>query len=203
MTDYKLEMSGVYGTGRRWSCGLHATASTDIASALIEWAAKVTDLWTNGTFGIETLYATTTEVTAVAVTQLGPTMHEIQRVESAVALLGTSVAEENANQLAILVSLRNPFSGARNRGRMYLPAPAEDASVEGVLTNTLGTRVSTAIDSVCTALRADGYTIFVFNDAAHPLDPVAFTKKTITSQKVDRVLRTQRRRVRKEDAIYV
>lgn len=203
MTDYKLEFAGVYGTGRRWSTGVHVSSAGDIAAAQIEWALKVNDLWTNATWGIETLYATTTVLTEISTIQLGPTMNEIQKVTSPVTLPGTSVAEENANQLSILVSLRNLFSGARNRGRMYLPAPAEDASAEGVLLDAKATRVSTAINNVFTGMRADGYAFFVFNSESHPHDLIPFTKKTITNEKVDKVLRTQRRRVRKELAIYV
>lgn len=203
MTDYKFEASGVYGTGRSWSTGVHASSSGDIAAALVEWSLKFTDFWSNGTTGAEDLYATTTVVTQLSVIQLGATMNEIQRVDGPVTLPGTSVAEENANQLSVLVSLRNPFSGARNRGRMYLPAPAEDASAEGVLTPTKATRVRTAVSDLFTGMRSDGYVFFVFNRESHPHDLVPFTKKTITNEKVDKVLRTQRRRVRKEAAIYV
>jgi hypothetical protein len=203
VTDFKFEMSGVYGTGRKWSTGVHASSADDIAAAVIEWGLKIADFWTNGTFGAETLYATTTEVTQLSVIQLGPTFHEVQRIDAPVTLAGTAAGEENANQLAILASLRNPFSGARNRGRMYLPAPAEDASNEGVLLDAKATRVATALEALFTGMRSDGYTFFVFNRTAHPDDPIPFTKKTITNEKIDKVLRTQRRRVRKEAAIYV
>jgi hypothetical protein len=203
VTDYKFEMSGVYGTGRKWSTGVHASSAGDIAAAVIEWGLKVTDFWTNATYGAETLYATTTEITQLSVIQLGATFHEIQRIDSPVTLAGTAAGQENANQLSILCSLRNGFSGARNRGRMYLPAPAEDASDEGVLDATKATRVATALEALFTAMRGDGYSFFVFNRNASAVDPIPFTKKTITNEKVDRVLRTQRRRVRKELAIYV
>jgi len=202
MTDYKLELSGAYGTGRRWSTGFHVETSDDIATVVINWGFKVADLWTNGTYGLETLYATTTTVDTLSVIQLDATMHELQRVDATVALAGTAVTDEGANQLAILVSLRNVFAGERNRGRMYLPSPAEGAVAEGVLGATEGTRVSTAISALFTGLRAGGYVIFVFNRKASPRDLVPFTKKTITSEKVDRVLRTQRRRIRKELPIY-
>lgn len=203
MTDYKLGISGVYGTGRKWSTGIHVSSTGDIAAAVVEWGLKVADLWTNGTWGIETLYATTTVVTELSVAQLGPTMNTVQEIVSPVTLAGTAAGQENANQLAILVSLRNAFAGERNRGRMYLPAPAEDASDEGVLDATKATRVATAIETVFTAMRGDGYTFFVFNRVASVRDPIPYTKKALTNEKVDRVLRTQRRRVRKELAIYV
>lgn len=203
MTDYKLEISGAYGTGRRWSTGVHMSSGGDLAAALTDWSAQVNSAWTDGTHGLEALYATTTTLDTMTAIQLGPTMHEVQRVDGPVSLAGTAAGEEGANQLAILVSLRNLFSGARNRGRMYLPSPAEDAVAEGILGGSQATRVSTAITALFTGMRTAGYTVYVFNRTASPLDPVAFTKKTITSEKVDKVLRTQRRRVRKELAQYV
>lgn len=203
MTDYKMEISGSYGTGRRWSCGAHFSAGSDLVTAASDWAAQVNSFWTNGSHGVETLYATSTVLDTVTAIQLGSTMHEIQRLDGPTTLPGTDVSQEGAGQLSILVSLRNAFSGARNRGRMYLPSPAEDTVNEGILGGTEATRVSTAIIALFSGMRTAGYTPFVFNRVAHPLDPTPFTKKTITSEKVDKVLRTQRRRIREELAQYV
>lgn len=203
MTDFKMEFSGVYGTGRRWSTGAHFSAGVDIVTAATDWSTQVNSFWTNGSHGVETLYATSTVLDTMTVIQLGSTMHEVQRLDGAVTLAGTDATQEGAGQLAILVSLRNAFSGARNRGRMYLPSPAEDTVNEGILGSTEGTRVSTAIIALFSGMRTAGYTPFVFNRIAHPLDPAPFTKKTITSEKVDKVLRTQRRRIREELAQYV
>lgn len=203
MTDYKLEISGLFGTGRDWSTGVKASSTNDLATTLIDWALQVNSFWTNGSHGVQTLYATTTVLTEIRAIQLDGTGHAVQEVASPVALAGTASGQEGANQLAILVSLRNLFAGERNRGRMYLPSPAEDAVDEGVLGSTEGTRVSTAIDALFSGMRTAGYTFFVWNTGVSPRDPVLFTKKTLTIEKVDRVLRTQRRRVRKELAIYV
>ncbi len=203
MTDYKLEVSGSYGTTRRWSWGCHVSSTADLATTVADWATQVVSFWTNGSHGVETLYATTTVLDTVTAIQLGSTFHEVQRIDSPTTLAGTAAGEEGAGQLAILVSLRNVMSGARNRGRFYLPSPAEDAVDEGILGSAQGTRVDVAVTSLFTGMRTAGYTFFVFNDAVHPLDPVIFTKKTITFEKVDKVLRTQRRRTQKLPAQYV
>jgi len=203
VTDYQLKISGTFGTGRVWSTGAHASSTNDIATCLIDWALQVNSFWTNGSHGVETLYASTTVLTAISAVQLDGTMHAVQEVVSPVSLAGTDATQEGPNQDAILVSLRNNFAGERNRGRMYLPCPAEDTFSEGVLGSTEATRVSTAISALFSGMRTSGYTFFVFNRTASPRDPVAFTKKTIITEKVDRVLRTQRRRIRKELAIYV
>jgi hypothetical protein len=203
MTDYKLEAGGVYGTGRVWTFGAHVSSSNDLATTLVDWSAQLVSFWTNGSHGVETVYATSTILTSASAISLSGTFHEDQRVDGTLSNAGTSTADEGANQLAILASLRNASSGPKNRGRLYLPSPAEDAVDEGVLGSTERTRVSTAIDALFDGMRTDGYTFFVFNRNASPRDPVAFTKKTITTQKIDAVLRTQRRRVRKELPIYV
>jgi hypothetical protein len=203
VTDYKLEVSGSFGTGRRWSWGCHVSGGSDLLTTETDWAAQVASFWTNGSHGVETLYATSTVLDTVSTIQLGATFNEIQRLDGPTTLPGTSTAEEGANQLAILVSQRNVFSGARNRGRFYLPSPAEDAVDGGILGSSQATRVSTAIIALFTGMRTAGYTFFVFNRESHPHDLVPFTKKTITSEKVDKVLRTQRRRVAKELAQYV
>jgi hypothetical protein len=48
-----------------------------------------------------------------------------------------------------------------------------------------------------------GHTPVIYNVGTSTADPVAQTNKTITAEETDRVLRTQRRRVRKAAAIYV
>lgn len=203
MTDYKMVIAGSYGTGRRWSSGAHFSSGTSLATAETDWSTQVVSFWTNGTHGMEALYATTTILDTISVIQLGPTMNVVQEEVGPTTLPGTAAGQEGANQLAILVSLRNVFAGGRNRGRMYLPSPAEDAVDEGILGSSESTRVSTAIVALFGGMRTAGYTPFVFNREAHPLDPVLFTKKTITSEKIDKVLRTQDRRIRKELAQYV
>lgn len=203
MPDYKLQLSGTYGTGRVWSTGVHATGAADLPSTAITWATQVNSAWTNASHGLETLYATTTVLTEISVVQLDATMHAIQEVASAVTLPGTNATQEGPNQDSILVSLRNSFAGERNRGRMYLPVPAEDTFDEGVMGVTETTRVSTAIDALFSGMRTAGYTFFVFNRKVSVRDPALYAHKTITTEKVDRVLRTQRRRIRKELAIYI
>lgn len=203
MTDYQLKIAGAYGTGRAWSTAVHASSSSDLATTLINWAAQVNDFWTNATHGVETLYSTATALTSISAVQLDATFHAVQEVVSPVVLLGTDATNEGPNQDAVLVSLRNIFAGERNRGRMYLPAPAEDTFDEGVLGFAEATRVSTAINALFSGMRGLGYTFFVYNRKTSPRDPVLYAKKTITAEKVDRVLRTQRRRIRKELAIYV
>ena len=56
MTDFKFEMSGIYGTGRVWSTGVKASAAGDLATALIDWGTQVASFWTNGSHGVETLF---------------------------------------------------------------------------------------------------------------------------------------------------
>jgi hypothetical protein len=52
-------------------------------------------------------------------------------------------------------------------------------------------------------MAAASHTQVIFNDEPTVLDPVTATTKPVTSCKTDRVVRTQRRRIRKEIADYV
>jgi hypothetical protein len=52
-------------------------------------------------------------------------------------------------------------------------------------------------------MAAAGHVQVIFNDKPTVLDPVTATTKPVTLCETDRVIRTQRRRVRKEAAQYV
>lgn len=203
MPDYRLQIHGTFATGRRWTTRVHMTSASDIGTVAALWAANVVVFWSGATSGVNTLYPVGTVMTGSSVALLNPVFRETLKIDSPSTNPGTSVADSEANQTAIVVSLRTPGIGKSQRGRMYLPAPATDSNVGGELTAPLATRMSTSIHTLFDAMRSSGGTFFVYNAKVHVNDPVQFTKKTITIEEVDRILRTQRRRIRKSLAVYV
>lgn len=204
MPDYRLKMHGTFASGRRWTTRIHMTSASDLGTVAALWASNTVNFWSNATTGIQTLYPVGTVFTGSSAALLNPVFRETLKVDSPSTNPGTATADSLPEQNAIVVSLRSPAVGRNQRGRMYLPAPAEDAAVGGELTAPLGARASTAIHTLFDAMRSSGGTIFIYNAKVQPIhDPVQFTKKTITIEQVDRVLRTQRRRVRKSLAVYV
>lgn len=203
MPDYRLQIHGTFASGRRWTTRVHLTSASDLGTVAALWASNVVNFWSSGVSGVNTLYPVGTVMTGTSVALLNPVFRETLKVDSPSTNPGTSVATSLPEQNAIVVSLRSPGIGKSQRGRMYLPAPADDAAVGGMLTAPLAARASTAIHTLYDAMRSSGGTFFVYNAKVHVNDPVQFTHKTITIEEIDRVLRTQRRRTRKSLAVYV
>lgn len=209
MTNFRCVAKGVYASGRPWTFRQYFVSSAPLATVQSDWAAQLTSLWTDGTHGIETLYPTTTVLDLASTYQLALTLGPpIKLVSSALAtstlsLPGTSANDGLPDQDAVVVSLRTAGVGVNNRGRTYLPAVDETVVTGDILGSTQATRVRTAMTALRTGMAAAGHVQVILNDKATVHDPVIATTKPVTLCEVDRVIRSQRRRVRKEVAQYV
>lgn len=204
MTQYRLTMSGVYATGRTWSIRQHYVSPATLATILSDWSNAWTTAWTTATTGLATVYPTGTVLTEfTAATLVGTPYRETTKDNNPVSHVGTASGDGLPEQAAVLVSRRTAEVGGRNRGRSYLPAPSEVVSVDGVIDSTNAGHISTSINGVRIAMVTAGHTPVIYNTKVSPADPTLQTNKTIVLEEIDRVLRSQRRRVRKETAIYV
>lgn len=204
MTQYRLTVSGVFPSGRPWSFRQHYSSAASEATILSDWSAAWVAAWTTATTGLATLYPTGTVMTQfTAATLVGTPYRETTKSISDVTHAGTASGDSLPETSAILVSRRTAQVGARNRGRTYLPAPSEITQADSVMDATNAGHVSTSIDGVRTAMTGAGHTPVIYNTKTSTADPVVQTNKTITAEETDRVLRSQRRRVRKGVAIYV
>lgn len=209
MTLYRCEAHGVFASGRLWSFGQDFSSAAVLATIEADWLAATASLWTDGTHGLQTLYPTTTIFQSTKTYQLlivAGTPGKI--ISTAIAQDGFTHAGTSANdgmpdQNAVLVSLRAAGVGPNQRGRTYLPACDETIVVGDLLGATPAGRVTTAMTALRTTMGAAGHVQVVMNDKTTLRDPAIGTTKTIVSCKTDRVIRTQRRRVRKEAAVYV
>jgi hypothetical protein len=209
MTLYVCTASGVYDSGRAWSFRQKFSSAALLATVEADWLAQTAAAWTDGTHGLQTLYPTTTVFEATSTYQMALTLGPpIREVASAVASdafthAGTSANDGLPDQDAVVVSLRTAGAGPNNRGRTFLPAVEETIVVGDILGNAQATRVSTAMTALRAGMAAAGHTQVIWNHLPTKRDPVVQTTKVITSCKTDRVVRTQRRRVRKELHQYV
>jgi len=204
MTQYRLTVEGTYASGRKWSFRQHYASGATLAAIEATWVGAWVAAWTTIANPLQAIYPTTvvfTETTAASLT--GAPYRETSKVIDTFSHPGTSVADGLPEQVAILVSRRTDFIGGRNRGRSSLPAPAEDTALAGELTALVAGHITTAVNGVRTAMTTAGHTPVIYNVKASLIDPVPQTNKTITSEKTDRVLRTQDRRIRKGTAVYV
>jgi hypothetical protein len=208
MTMYRCVMRGVYASGRPWTSRQFFVSSATLATVQADWVSATASAWTDATHGLQTLYPTTTVFDRCDTYQLALTLGPpIKLVSSALATnafthAGTSANDGLPDQDAILESFRTAGVGVNNRGRAYLPAPDETIVVGDLLGSVQATRVTTSMTALRTAMAAAGHTQVILNDKATARDPVVATTKPVTSNETDRVVRTQRRRVRKLAAIY-
>lgn len=203
MPLYRATMSGVFPDGRTWSSRLTLYSAASTASTLATWATALTGFWTDATHGVQTLYPVGTVLSLATMATLDTTMREGEKLSQPLTLPGTNVGDSLPAQDAILVSLRGTAVGKKNRGRMYLPGPADTVATVGEMDATSTTRVATAIRQLFADMRAAGATFYVYNAKASTHDPIPFTLKVITTEVVDRFIRSQRRRQEKNKAIYV
>jgi hypothetical protein len=204
MTQYRLTMEGVYPNGRTWSFRQHYSSAASLATIIADWSNAWTTAWTTATTGLATVYTTGTVLnnfTAAVLT--GTPYREGLKSVNPVSHAGTVSGDSLPPQTAILISRRSVEVGARNRGRTYLPAPAESTQVDGEMDTTNAGNVSTSINAVRIALVSAGHTPVIYNTKVSTADPVIQTNKTITLEEVDRILRSQRRRQEKTRAVYV
>jgi hypothetical protein len=209
VTLYRCVAYGIYTSGRPWSFRQNFSSAAALATVQSDWNAQLVSAWTDGAHGLQTLYPTTTVLNLARTYQLFLTLGPPIKVRAGSAAqntfshAGTSAADGLPDQDSILVSLRTSGVGVNNRGRTYLPACDEAIVVGDLLGNTQATRVTTAMTALRAGMAAAGHTQVIFNEQPTPLDPVTATTKPVTLCETDRVIRTQRRRVRKEAAQYV
>src|SRR5205814_169089 len=155
------------------------------------------------------LYPTTTiyeqAVTYSMITLVGPPAKFVatQLAQNSFTHAGTSANDGLPDQDAVCISLRTAGVGVNNRGRTKLPAIDETIVTGDIIGSTPATRVTTAMTALRTGMAAAGHIQVILNDKVTLHDPVLATTKPVTLCETDRVIRTQRPRVRKEAAQYV
>lgn len=209
MALYRCVAYGIYDSGRTWSFRQNFSSAAVLATVQADWAAQVAAAWTDGTHGLQTLYPTTTVLNKARTYQLFLTLGPPILVKASFAAestfthAGTSTNDGLPDQDATVVSLRTAGVGPNNRGRTFLPALDETIVVGDIIGSTEATRVTTAMTALRTGMAAAGHTQVLFNDRPTVHDPVTATTKPVTLCETDRVMRSQRRRVRKLAAQYV
>lgn len=209
MALYRCVAYGVYLSGRQWSFRQNFSSAATLATVQADWHAQIGSFWTNGSHGLETLYPTTTVLDLTRTYQLFLTLGPPILVKAAASaqdtetLAGTSANDGLPDQDATVVSLRTAGVGVNNRGRTFLPALDETIVVGDVIGSTPATRVTTAMTALRAGMNAAGHVQVIFNSKPTVHDPVTATTKPVTLCETDRVMRSQRRRVRKSPAVYV
>lgn len=161
--NYLATVRGVLPNGRAWSTSRHITSNQSEGALLTTWQNAWTTQWNLATTGFAVAYTAGTTITQFEVATLNGTMVKTSKSQASVSLVGTDANSAGAQGTAIIVDWPSAGTLRRQRGRQFLPAPAVDMAVDGVLTGTAATNFKNNVDAVATAVRADGSTFFVFN----------------------------------------
>jgi hypothetical protein len=207
MATFRCTVSGIFPSGLSWSFRQHFESSATTSQISTDWSAAVTGWWSDATNGMALSYPTGTELGLTTVAMLnGVPYRETEKLEVTHTLAGTLTADSLPENVCVVASLRAAQVGARNRGRLHFPAPAEDQAVGGSLVGATAIRMNNATDNLFASMRSAGHTPIVYNakvSKVPTVDPVIQTGKVIVTQQIDKNLRTQRRRTKKRRADYV
>src|SRR4051812_48549579 len=90
MADYYMQVIGQFAGSLAWSFGQHISSPATEVSLAGRWHDTWAYAWAAGGTGINTLYPTGTAITAVSVSTLNGTMHEVSKTVLPLPLAGIS-----------------------------------------------------------------------------------------------------------------
>jgi hypothetical protein len=205
MTDYMTRVNGVYAGGGKWSFGFHVTSSQSLSALATTMTNAWASAWTNGTFGLALLYPAGTNMTSVMVASLDATMKQVFKIVTPAAHPGASGGTSTGYASSVVVSMRSTGIKRWQRGRFKLPAPDPQFVTDDRLLATPGGHVTSAVNSVKTAIQSDGSTVFVVGLKDRKLQPGTAFLKTVIDLPFETAdkLGTQRNRTKGQPVTYL
>ena len=203
MTDYKVKVHGSLAGGRAYSWSWFVTSSQPPSALETTMAAALTDYWSNGTYGVNTLYNASTTLDSFDIITLDGTFRETAKQSHSLSLVGTSSDAPLADNSTTVMQKRSTGLRRNQRGYTHFPPLVEGTLASGLYQNTPRDRYGTAVTALLAAIAADGSTMFVHTgkDATKGGVP-PYTKTVITSCHVSNKPGTQRARTRKQLGSY-
>lgn len=203
MADYYARVRGHYASGRKWGFGWHINSSKTADAMQTAWVTAVTNWWTNGTYGMQTLYPTGTVLDSVDITTLTAGLTALVRTAPAIlTLAGTSADNGLPDRNSMVMSLRGATLGRGDRGRSFLPAPTEGTVANGEYQSTSYDRAGIAARALLFAITSGGDVVFVFNRLETIQKPTPLTRTTIITAEVSSKVASQERRVKQAAPVY-
>jgi|1185.fasta_scaffold06907_1 hypothetical protein len=202
MADYYMQVIGQFAGSLAWSFGQHISSPATEVSLAGRWHDTWAYAWAAGGTGINTLYPTGTAITAVSVSTLNGTMHEVSKTVLPLPLAGISSDDTLPFLNSIVVSWRGLAIQRYGRGRWFLPATVETVVNGDVLTSAAATRIKASVGSVHSDMVIDGSTFFVTNKKALKDGTPPFRKTIVTTPLVAMKPARQSRRVRRIPTSY-
>jgi hypothetical protein len=204
MTDYKMLVHGRLESNEPYSWAWNITSNQTPGALVTTMAAALTDMWTNGTYGVGSQYAPGIRLDDFDIITLDGTFTQTAKLNHALTLVGTSGDSPLSDKTTMVMKKVSPGLKRWQRGFTHLPAPVEGTLSSGLYTVTVRNRFTTAMRAVLSAITADGSTLFVHTGKADPLHPArpVYTKTVITDVTCSDKPGTQRNRMNKVVGVY-
>lgn len=202
MADYVAFVRGTLPNGRPWSTERKITSTQSPSALLTTWQNAWTSAWNLAVTGLKTVYDANTKITQFEVGTLDGSMRKVAKVTASVNLVGTDANDPISGNNDIVVLWTSTNTQKYGRGFMKLPPPTE-AMVNGlVIAATPGANIKAAIQSVQTAVQADGSTFFVTSPFTTESGRAPFVKTVLTAFAVREQLGDMRTREAKVAKTY-
>jgi hypothetical protein len=155
----RLILSGVIDATQSWSVGLTCQAETgptsDELDAWLTAVESLVDTWWVASGGVGSINKPSlllTTLTAYGYVELNTPPTGVAQHVLGTALAGTGTTVVTPSQLAVVCTLKTPYPGRHNTGRIYLPATAmpllSTNRVTAALCNTLATTCAAFLTSL-------------------------------------------------------
>ena len=202
MADYVAFVRGVLPNGRPWSTERKITSTQSPSALLTTWQNAWTSAWNLATTGLATVYDAATTITEFEVGTLDSNMRKVAKSTASVSLAGSDAGEPISGNNDIVVFWESTVTQKYGRGFQKLPPPTENMVNGLVIAATPGANITAAINSVWTAVKADGSTFFVAPRYTTETGQPAFAKTVLTAFKVREQLGDMRTREQKVTKTY-
>lgn len=202
MADYVAFVRGTLPNGRPWSTERKITSTQSPSALLTTWQNAWTSAWNLAVTGLNVMYDANTKITEFEVGTLDANMRKVAKTTAAVNLVGTDANDPISANNDVVILWESAVTQKYGRGFQKLPPPCEDMVNGLVIAATPGANFKAAIQSVQTAVQADGSTFFVAPRYLTESGQPAFAKTVLTTFKVREQLGDMRVREQKVPKTY-
>jgi hypothetical protein len=202
MADYVAFVRGTLPNGRPWSTNRKITSTQSPSALLTTWQNAWTSAWNLAVTGLNVMYDANTKITEFEVGTLDASLRKVAKTTASVNLVGTDANDPISGNNDVVIFWSSSVTQKYGHGFNKLPPPCEDMVNGLVIGATPGANFKAAIQSVQTAIQADGSTFFVAPRFTTESGQPAFAKTVLTTFKVREQLGDMRTREQKVAKTY-
>ena len=202
MADYVAFVRGTLPNGRPWSTSRKITSTQSPSALLTTWQNAWTSAWNLAVTGLNVMYDANTKITEFEVGTLDASMRKVAKAPATVSLVGTDAGDPLPASNSVIVYWTSAVTQKYGHGFNKLPPPTETFSDGLTITATGGANFKAAVQSIQTAIEADGSTFFVAPRYLTESGQAAFAKTVLTAFQVREQLGDERLRENKVTKTY-